>query len=80
MTRFFVAALLVGGVSLVGVPRVGGGEKQADAEKELRPTPVSLQGRAAPDFVGGTWINTERPLGLPGLKGKLVLVQFTFIG
>jgi ketosteroid isomerase-like protein len=35
MTRFIVAVLLVGGFSLLGVSGVGG-EKQADAEKELR--------------------------------------------
>jgi hypothetical protein len=36
MTRSFVAVLFVGGVSLLAVSGVGGGEKQADAEKELR--------------------------------------------
>src|SRR5262249_49743347 len=71
-TLISVAVALAGAVIAVGLVTLWGSFN--------RPTPVSFQGRAAPDFVGGTWINTERPLGLPGLKGKLVLAQFTFVG
>jgi hypothetical protein len=30
--------------------------------------------------IGGTWINTERPLSLAELRGKVILLQFGFIG
>ncbi|HWD41712.1 MAG TPA: redoxin domain-containing protein [Fimbriimonas sp.] len=30
----------------------------------------------APEFVGGTWLNTDKPLDLESLRGKVVLVHF----
>lgn len=41
----------------------------------------SFMGQQPPDFpTGGTWINTDRPLKLANLRGKVVLVQFSFVG
>jgi thiol-disulfide isomerase/thioredoxin len=41
----------------------------------------SFMGRTPPDFpLGGTWIKTDGPLSLANLRGKVVLVQFSFIG
>jgi hypothetical protein len=76
--RRLVRALVSVALALAGVVIVMGLVTLWDTF--TRPTPMSFQGRAAPDFMGGTWINAERPLGLSSLKGKVVLVQFTFIG
>jgi hypothetical protein len=40
--------------------------------------PESFAGKVnAPDFPAGmNWLNTERPLGLRDLRGKIVLLDF----
>ena len=41
----------------------------------------SFLGKQPPEFpAGGAWINAETPLALAGLRGKVVLLQFSFIG
>jgi hypothetical protein len=40
---------------------------------------VPRAGTAAPEVVGGPWINSA-PLTLPGLRGRVVLVEFWTYG
>lgn len=35
---------------------------------------------AAPELVGAPWLNTDEPLGLDALRGKVVLVEFWTLG
>ncbi len=39
--------------------------------------PAAAQDRKAPELEGGTgWLNTEKPVKLADLKGKVVLLDF----
>lgn len=41
----------------------------------------ALQDTKAPELEGGTgWYNTEKPLTIEGLKGKIVLLDFWTFG
>jgi thiol-disulfide isomerase/thioredoxin len=70
----FVAA---GAIALIGTMPVipagySGGNSAAWAE-----TPLPAGRQPAPEFPAGLkWLNTERPLTLAGLRGKVVLVDF----
>lgn len=50
-------------------------QQSIDGTKEQSPTPTSYS--PAPDFAGiETWLNTDQPLSIAALKGKVVLVDF----
>lgn len=65
-------------VSMTMMPR----ELQAQEQKEKKPMPQSknelFEGEVnAPDFTAGLeWLNTERPLSIRELRGKIVLLDF----
>jgi thiol-disulfide isomerase/thioredoxin len=44
--------------------------------------PIPADNTPAPEFVGGTWLNTSKgqPIKLAGLKGKVILVHFWTFG
>jgi hypothetical protein len=45
---------------------------RGDMQSYLHQTP--------PEFpAGGTWINTDGPLDLAGLRGRVVLLEFSFL-
>jgi hypothetical protein len=72
-----VAALLLAAVP-AGILAVG-------ACRATAKTPVSAaaakQNPMAPEFPGGLeWLNTDRPLSLKELKGKIVLLDFWTFG
>lgn len=71
-SRIRLTRLLLGGV--VGAAIVIGWRAYNERER-------SFIGQTPPEFPpGGTWINTDGPLTLTHLRGKVVLVQFSFIG
>ena len=60
MRRFFIAGLLA--VAASGAPVSGG---------------AMAQDRKAPELEGGkAWFNTDKPVRLEDLKGKIVLLDF----
>lgn len=68
-------------------PSVTGESAGAKPEPEVDPpTPTSFPAAAlpdlgpAPDFANETWLNTDRPLNLSALRGKVVLVEFWTFG
>lgn len=67
--RRFIA-IAVGAAVLVGLAAAGateiGGRRAAP-------------GQTAPDLAPGAWINSE-PLTIPGLRGRVVLVEFWTYG
>lgn len=44
------------------------------------PSSSLAQRRIVPEFPPGTWLNTDRPLSLRGLRGKIVLLDFWTYG
>ena len=55
-------------------------------ETQVPPTPISMPASSlpdlgsAPDITNEIWLNTDRPLNLAALQGKVVLVEFWTFG
>jgi hypothetical protein len=45
------------------------------------PSPSGWEGKAPPELAsGGTWLNANGPLTLASLRGKVVWLEFSFLG
>ncbi len=74
-----LATLIVGGVMTVTPDMPLAQEKQQQEKKPMPPSKNELfEGEVnAPEFPSGMeWLNTERPLSLRELRGKIVLLDF----
>ncbi len=47
-----------------------------EGKPEARKAKDALEGKAPPALVVGDWRNTDQPLALPALRGKVVLLDF----
>ena len=74
MTRRVALAGLVGGVG--GLVACGGGFETGPGGAAygsfLGKTPPSLE-------AGGTWLNADAPMTIPGLAGSVVWLEFSFL-
>ena len=58
----------------------------SDESRSIPSTPTSLPAKSlpdmglAPDITNQVWLNTDRPLNLEALRGKVVLVEFWTFG
>lgn len=61
-------------------------QETTQQEPPLAPPTPSLEAESlpdlgpAPDFMNDVWLNTEKPLNLETLRGKVVLVEFWTFG
>src|SRR4051812_42436464 len=82
--RFFMAARLILALSLalMSAPLVNAQALNPSSWKGPSSMPIPQQGKVrAPELDGGrSWLNTDKPLSLAALKGKVVLLDFWTYG
>ena len=81
--RIWRLALAAAAVGLLSAPIGSADEEKKEPKKEEKPKEkTSYLGKALPELPpnAGTWLNTEKPLTLAGLKGKVVLLMLTSLG
>ena len=81
--RTWSLALAAAAFALLAAPIGTADEEKKEEKKEEKPKEkVSYLGKVLPELPAneGTWLNTEKPITLAGLRGKVVLLMLTSLG
>jgi len=83
---FGLAACVAAADPAIHTPLPAGSTIMPNTQTPLLPTVTSIPAASlpdlgpAPDFTNEIWLNSDRPLNLASLQGKVVLVEFWTFG